>query len=213
MVGQCNPSIFPTEIYYSNSTVTPTNVSGPEYLCGPNTIVYDTVEIGCRFVYANAFSTLYFKPTISCATASYIWLKSNSILNLVQGTGPTFVIHELGAIINNPFGVTISSSTCVAITFPVVNCTPTVLKENAYDNHFDIYPNPANDVLKIVSINEIKPSKIEILNCFGQLIKKETVSEVNSFNIKINDLPNGIYTLNLDNSGIRSSKKFVVLKQ
>ncbi len=207
----CNPTTAPTDIYYSNSTSTPTNVSGSEYLCGPNTIVYDTLEFGCHFVYVNPFCTLFFKPTYSCAAASYIWLKNNSILNLVQGSGPTFVFYEPGAVINNPFSVIISSQTCTSISFPTVNCTPTGLNQNKPDNNFfEIYPNPANDILNIkLSMGETE-TRIEILNCFGQIVKTENIIENNADRILVNDLPNGIYTLCLTNSNTRITNRFII---
>ncbi|MBA3682280.1 MAG: T9SS type A sorting domain-containing protein [Bacteroidetes bacterium] len=209
--SQCAPSTFPTDIYYPNSSSTPTNVSGPEYLCGPNTIVYDTVEIGCRFVYVNPFCTLYFKPTLSCAAASYIWLKSNSTLNLAQGSGPTFVFYESGAIINNPFAVTISSQTCTSITFPTINCSPTSLIKEDFKIWMQIYPNPASEILNVNLSTAENNSRIEILNCYGQAVVKENIVGYN-IRIPVNNMPNGIYTLNLISLSSRTSKRFVVSK-
>lgn len=205
----CNPTTFPSDIYYPNSTSTPTSGTGTEYLCGPNTVVYDTIEIGCRFVYINSFCTLYFKPTYSCAAASYLWLKNNSILNLVQGSGPTFVFYEPGAVINNPFSVTISSQSCTSISFPTVNCTPTGLEEEGLKMAMRINPNPAQDNINITLSNVGTNFRIEIINFVGQTVKTGNVNESGSC-ISVREIPNGMYTLNVINVRGRASKRLVI---
>lgn len=212
----CNPTTFPTDIYYPNSSTTPTNNFGYEYLCGPNTIVYDTIEYGCHFVYVNSGCTLFFKPTVSCAAASYIWLKNNSVLNLVQGIGPVFIFHEASAIINNPYSVTVSSFSCASIFFPIVNCSVTGLKGNNLGNNvFETYPNPANDKLNIqFAFDKSEITKIQIINSAGQVIKEEELNYVNKQSaIDIKNIPNGMYLLTLksDNS-ISISKRFVIAR-
>lgn len=204
--NNCNPTTIPTDIYYPNSITTPTNNFGREYLCGPNTLVYDTIEYGCHFVYVNSGCTLFFKPTVSCAAASYIWLKNNSILNIVQGIGPTFIFHETNATINNPYLVTVSSYSCASITFPTVNCIPNGIKENnSNTSTFEIYPNPAFDKLNIeFTFGEKEFTKAEIINSIGQVIKEIDLSYTNKkATININELQNGVYVLKLSSRGTR----------
>lgn len=218
--NNCNPTTIPTDIYYPNSITTPTNNFGREYLCGPNTLVYDTIEYGCHFVYVNSGCTLFFKPTVSCAAASYIWLKNNSILNLVQGIGPTFIFHETNATINNPYLVNVSSYSCVSITFPTVNCSPNGINEKTINtNAFEIYPNPANDKLNIeFTFGEKEFTKAEIINSVGEVVREVDLSYTNKkVTVNINEIQNGVYLLRLldsarsDNS-YRTTKRFVILR-
>ena len=212
--NNCNPTYSPAVIFYPNSTNSPTTNFGYEFLCGPNTTVYDTLEQGCHFIYVNSGCTLFLKPTFSCLAQSEVWLKNNSVLNIVQGAGLIQIYYELGAIINNQYSVTISSTSCTAITFPIVNCTVTGLVENNFGNNiFETYPNPVNDKLNIkFSSNEKEITKLQIINCVGQVVK-EIDLENDTSTININDLRNGIYVLNIKSkSSLYVSKRFIVEK-
>ena len=214
VAGQCHPSTFATDVYYPNSTHSPTTYTGYEYLCGPNTVVYDTLEQGCHFIYVNALCTLFLKPTIACNAQSEVWLKSNSTLNVVQGTpGLLKIYYEAGAVINNPSAVTIYSTICTSISFPTINCTTTAILESINESDlFEIYPNPATTVLTIVQNNSERPSQVDIINCLGQMVKEELLIGNKRFNVSIADLPNGIYTVNLFQQAHRSSKRLVISK-
>ncbi|MEO6303622.1 MAG: T9SS type A sorting domain-containing protein [Bacteroidia bacterium] len=207
----CNPTTAPLQVYYPNTVNSPTVNSVNEYLCGPNTIVYDTLEQGCHFVYVNALSTLFLKPTISCAAQSEVWVKSNSTLNVVPGSAGLLQIYfESGAIINNPFAVTIYSTMCTSISFPTVNCTSTGLTEKtSQNNSFDVYPNPAEDNLSIKIFGNTV-NQAQIINTIGQVLKEtEIINPINDIDIK--DLPNGVYILSLkgQNSSV-NSKYFII---
>lgn len=65
------------------------------------------------------------------------------------------------------------------------------------DNSIRIYPNPASDMLKVQLPKEYVSKSIQIYNSLGYLVKRETLNQSNSIEIK--DLPNGIYFLKLDN--------------
>ena len=220
--NNCNPTTIPLGIYYPNSTNSPTTNFVIEYLCGPNTIVYDTIEQGCHFVYVNSGCTLFLKKTFSCVAQSEVWLKSNSTLNIVQGAGLLTVYFEPGAIINNPFAVSISSTSCTSITFPTVNCIPNGLKENnSNTSAFEIFPNPANDKLNIeFTVNDLEKEfiKAEIINSVGQVIKEIDFYYTNKkATININEIQNGFYLLRLLDSArsdksIRATKRFVIAR-
>ncbi len=57
----CAPTYTSGEIFYPNTTNTPTNYIFARYLCGPNTIVYDTVAFGYISFYVNPGATLFYK--------------------------------------------------------------------------------------------------------------------------------------------------------
>lgn len=79
----------------------------------------------------------------------------------------------------------------------------------------NLFPNPANNFIEIRFSNTsiVKDfSSIFVYNNLGQLIKEENlIFKDNSFNIKTNDLPEGVYYIQLkrNNSGI-ISKRFVI---
>ncbi|MDP5140527.1 MAG: T9SS type A sorting domain-containing protein, partial [Spirosomaceae bacterium] len=81
-----------------------------------------------------------------------------------------------------------------------------------------VFPNPAIDVLQF-SISDIeftnKPLTISLLNMLGQEViqfKKERIRSGEEVNIKVNNLPTGIYLLKLSNDDHSVSKRIVIQK-
>ena len=116
------------------------------------------------------------------------------------------------------------------ISDPATNCTGTITcgiiinnGTGIFDNYLDevrinTFPNPTQDELSI-SFNfedaEIQSGKVQILNNIGQIIREEEISFKNkNATINTNDLPNGVYFLNLKNKNslINSSKRFIISK-
>ncbi|MDP1800899.1 MAG: T9SS type A sorting domain-containing protein [Bacteroidota bacterium] len=180
------------------------------YLCGPNTTVYDTVAIGCNYLYVNAGCTLFFK--LNCSNASSIWVKNNGILNVIPGIGSVQVYYEPLAVINNTASSSTILSPCPSITLPTVICTQTGIKENNYSNDLEIYPNPASDKLNILFTSGAKEFiKAQIVNSIGQVVKEIDLN--NKTQINIEDLPNGVYLLNLKSTNSTSiSKRFIIAR-
>jgi hypothetical protein len=89
-------------------------------------------------------------------------------------------------------------SDTITINFPAVGI-------NELTNTISLYPNPANDVVNIVSSNDIK--SIEVINYVGQTIYKN-----NSVNLKITKLDvasfnSGVYFVRITTTeGIKTSK-------
>ncbi len=89
--------------------------------------------------------------------------------------------------------------------FSVINVTKGSLdmKENAA-LEVEIYPNPASDLLNIVSNNTIK--RIRVLNFVGQTMLNKAVSKTN-LSINTTDYPPGIYILQIETAnGIKTEK-------
>ena len=63
---------------------------------------------------------------------------------------------------------------------------------NTADN-FSIYPNPATDIVNIVSQND---SELAIFNATGKEIKR--INTIQNNTIDISDLPNGMYFIVID---------------
>lgn len=195
------------DIFYPNTISTPTfATNGVQYLCGPNTIVYDTVSIGCLWVHVNTGSTLYYNKGCPQTIGGVVWLKNNSTLNILAGCPGLTVYYEPLAIINNTAAIAINSVACTSVIFPPINCT-TGIEESENDNMVSIYPIPTSNTLNIlVYKNGLKNQQIEIVNLLGQTVLKTEFKN----QIDVSELPSGFYTLLLkDNSGSIITKKFV----
>jgi hypothetical protein len=83
-------------------------------------------------------------------------------------------------------------------------------------NNFNLFPIPAKDELNIGFNFDLDNefTKIEILNNLGQIIREEEIVFKNKgASVKTNDLPNGVYLLNLKSANSLSvSKRFVIAR-
>lgn len=208
--SSCTPTVIAGEVYYPNTINTgPPNVNYDiQYLCGPNTVLYDTIQQMCRQVYVDNFSTLFL--VADCPAVQQIWLKSNCTLNILNGPSVIIVHLEPGAIINQPLGphsYYITLDTCSSIVYPNVNCATSV-RENTIDNFVRLSPNPNNGTFNIISEHEIK--MVEIMNVNGQVLQS-FLTTVKETNVDINNLDKGIYFAKIIHSnGSFVTKKIVI---
>jgi hypothetical protein len=207
----------PDVIYYPNSINTPTYLpfGCTEYLCGPNTVVNDTLMHGCK-IYVSNNCTLTLKPNCSaCAGTTGVFLQGNSVLNILSGNCTNYyLVSEPAATINNPMNVPISSNTVTTISWPTVNCNANGIKSNNLENeNLILYPNPANEILNIelVTLSGVEASNTtySILNSLGQVIKEEILQSTQQPNgsvsatINTKELANGVYSIQLSSRGTR----------
>jgi hypothetical protein len=204
----CLPSTIPVEIFYPSTTNTGTvnvDINNIQYLCGPNTVLYDTSQSMCRQVYIDNFSTLYLKA--DCPATQSIWVKSNCILNIIDGPSVIFIHVEVGAIINQPAGphsYSATIDTCSTIVYPNINCT-TGLIEKVDEIKINIFPNPTNSILNVVDEkNQFNNATIEIKNQFGQMIYTAACSS----QIDLSNLFSGMYFLIIRDNYNRKTIKF-----
>ena len=130
-----------------------------------------------------------------------------------SGPGSFKIYYEVGGvIIDQTNGVGVETYSCSSFIFPSVNCTSTnLLESKKKQNSFDIYPNPSNNVLTVEMPTPELFSRIKIINSLNQVVREEEVTSINK--IIINDLPNGIYLLNLFSSKLgTASKRFVIAR-
>jgi hypothetical protein len=206
----CSPPFIPTELFPSNSINNSTSFDLRQYLCGPNTTLYDTVPALGRQIYVENNCSLIFRP--SSPATDQVWLKSTSTLTLLDGGGSSdlYVYYEPGAIINQTTAThtySMSVIACSSIVYPSINCV-TGIKENTNENNPTISPNPSNGDFIINSLNEIK--KIEISNVAGQLLFLEYNISKNP-EIHLNNFDNSIYFVKIIyNNGINVTKKIIV---
>ena len=85
------------------------------------------------------------------------------------------------------------------------------------ENNVKIYPNPANEILTIEFVTlsgvEANNTTYSIVNSLGQIVREEEILFKNrNAIIKVNDLPNGIYILNIKYLDSIINKKIVIAK-
>jgi hypothetical protein len=196
-VGNCNESNASINtIFPPNSTTTYTGNSINQenlFLCGPSTIVYDTVYTSgnCRITYVNNGSKYYFSRG-SCAYNNFIIAKANSTIVVMPNVTNAWVYHEIGAtIINQSSSPGIATSTCNTIIFPNINCNINtgLMLDDATNIGYKLYPNPTNHNLVIDAGNST--CKLIITDLLGTELMNEIFTGKNSFDLKA--LPNCTY--------------------
>jgi hypothetical protein len=206
----CTPTDMPVEVFTPNSTTTPTANIGLQYLCGPNTVVYDTIgPQHCREVYINNNSSLYLLA--GCPATDFIWVKNGCTLNIKSGSvGIIEIVAEPGAIINHPpmpHSYTSYTIACTSITYPNINCTTGL--EDIESVTLKVYPNPVNSIIhiKLTQNNATKNSyRITLMDMIGKEIVNETYKE----ELDISHLEKGIYVLSLyQNGSLLAARKII----
>ena len=209
----CSTTGLGGDIFYPNTVSTPTSASnGNQYLCGPNTVVYDTIPIGCLFVHVNTGSTLFYNKGCPQLNVNCVWLKDNSTLNVLPNCPPMSltVYYEPLAVINNPAAVQIASVACASITFPMV-CATGINAQNQQDKFFKIWPNPTSTKVNILLRGVAnQPVDITITNELG-----ETVYENKQFNTKeipVDNFKDGVYFIQIKTKERQQREKFILVR-
>jgi hypothetical protein len=76
-------------------------------------------------------------------------------------------------------------------------------------NKIEIYPNPANDVLTIVTKNGSNVN-FKLINAYGIKLKSGTITN-HQFQLPLNNLSGGVYYLQFSGKGISETMKFIKL--
>ncbi len=97
-----------------------------------------------------------------------------------------------------------------------LSSTSTSIDNSYLDLKFSIYPNPTNNILTLdfTSKNNDK-SVLSITNIVGEKIKEfqiNTVSGINTLNLNLEGINNGVYFINFINNSSKSTKKFVITR-
>lgn len=91
------------------------------------------------------------------------------------------------------------SSDTIMITFPAVGIN------DLTNSSLSLYPNPANDVVNVVSTNDIKT--IEVLNYIGQAIYTNKDINLKSLQLNVSSFQSGVYFVKVTTvSGIKTTK-------
>ena len=208
----CNQStVVPAYIFPPNTTttITPTTFFPNDiaYLCGPNTMVYDTVSPQTSFVFVNSGCTYITNGGSSIFYCVY-YVKNNGTVIIRPDASPNVLslVVEPTATVINQTTLTISTSTCSNIVFPTISCF-SLIKDQDLGKIISISPNPSLGFINIsIHQNNFQNPKLEIINYLGQTVLKTEFKN----QIDVSELASGFYTLLIkDNSGTVLIKKFV----
>lgn len=92
----------------------------------------------------------------------------------------------------------------------LLNCALLGIEQVANDNKFNVYPNPARDMLIIECLTENEKNTLVISNMLGDVVKRVAFNTP-QLNLNIGNLSEGIYTVSLQSNGRIISKKLVVV--
>lgn len=206
----CNPTFTPTDIFGASTTSTYATSGGILYLCGPNTVVYDTMaNSSCHWAYLNSGSTLYLKGG-SCGSSNKIWLRAGSLLYVLAGSSPVSVYSENSATVIVSGTVSVFSGTCSAISFPTVNCTSGINEIENEESSVAVWPNPFSQRIQIEFRNsDTRNSDLKIINALGQVILNRKNIAENTITLDAPELPNGIYFVEIIKNGRTYRSKIV----
>ena len=94
-----------------------------------------------------------------------------------------------------------------------LSCTAGINELAAAENQFNLFPNPASNLLNIEFPNDYyndgKPSQIKIINVLGESIFKSTISNQQS-TIDISNLPKGFYFVIAEKNNRILKKKLII---
>jgi hypothetical protein len=131
--------------------------------------------------------------------SSYAW--SNGSTSFTVALNPTLTtVYTASATLN---GCTQAKS----FTVTVNPCNSIDSRFKIQDSKLRIYPNPANEILNVEFVGVIQ--KLKVVNALGQVVKESETIDQNA-EIKIDDLPEGIYILSLRSGEESFTKRFVV---
>lgn len=202
------------DIFYPNTTTTPTfATNGTQFLCGPNTVVYDTVSIGCLFVHVNTGCTLFYSRGCPQLNVNTVWLKNNSTLNILGSAPATAltVYYEPLAVINNTASVPIGSVACTSVIFPPINCATGINEHNKQQSIFLVYPNPSSSQINIETLNfQYNTADISIFNQLGELVLRRKDWRVSEKEISIDNISSGLYFIQIKTTQGQQTEKLII---
>ncbi len=91
---------------------------------------------------------------------------------------------------------------------PVINSPSVIIKKNALENNFIIWPNPTKEFLNIQCNTEIQ--SITVYNIIGQIVLNKKVNSKN-FVLKTHDLLPGNYLLKITSDNNTFTKKIILV--
>lgn len=120
----------------------------------------------------------------------------------------SFQILGGGVLISGTNGGTFGSSDTKKFT---VNSLPSGINEAA-DNSFKVYPNPASTDFNIGFASTINEGSVRITDIQGRVVLQENINNVDFHSINVSGLENGFYFVTISADGKTQTEKLTVIK-
>jgi Secretion system C-terminal sorting domain len=132
------------------------------------------------------------------SVATYQWIDCTTMLPMIGDTNQSF-----SALVSGSYAVVLTKNGCMDTSAcQFINAVE--VSENNFPFQIKILPNPATNLISIVT--ELKLKQIKILSISGKVIK---VIQENSKEINVSDLAKGIYFIQLTREGNTIIEKFI----
>lgn len=209
----CSPTIQPSDIFYPNTNSQPTsNTISIQYLCGPNTIVYDSIpaSMSCYTAYVNGSCTLSV-ISFGCMQYQQYYLKTGARLNLKSYVSPIIhVVMEPGATLNDPFNSAVVSY-CNSLVFPQISCSTDINESNSATESISIWFKKDSKSILIRSQESIQMlGKITISDVFGTILILKQAEQTQDIVIPLETIPTGVYFIRIRTSNGECVKKIFI---
>lgn len=213
----CNQSTLNINtVFLPNTTTSYSNATIPAevlYLCGPNTIVIDTISKFhlCRNVLINP-GCIYYTNSGGCTWSEYILAKNNStvVVSSTSWSGIN-IYYEPGATIIDYSVPGAQTFSCASLTFPTASCYTGIYENNLEQFSFIIYPNPANSkiIIKIFNFDN-QFVDLSIANQLGELVLHRKKWAISENEIPIDNFSNGLYYVQIKTSHGQRNEKLII---
>ncbi len=143
------------------------------------------------FVASNPGDTLFIYDGPSILSPLIVFYVGNAFPTSVNSTGGSITIRQKTDNFATDPGFEL-----------VWSCTVGINENENYSDNFIVYPNPANETLKIKSKTtaELDIEEIKLYNAFGQIVFQDIIRNNNAIvEINVSSFPKGLYFLNLIN--------------
>ncbi len=166
--------------------------------------VLTTLE-GILIIEGNSYlTTLEGLDNIEPSTIDAIEINDNNYLATCEVQSICDYIATPGAIVN----ISDNSANCNSEDAVILACQLVDDPELLFSNYYTIYPNPANDELRISVNNNAITGSVNIYNQFGQkVISNHKITKT----IDISNLISGLYIIEIDNGRVRLRDRLIVL--
>lgn len=106
----------------------------------------------------------------------------------------------------SPFGDSVNNAGFVYVDNILLTVNSVLSDKNFTASNVSMYPNPANDMVTINTIENI--DSVSVMNVLGQTVLTKEVNS-NNFTLDVSELNSGQYFLSLDSNGTRVVKKLI----
>ena len=131
--------------------------------------------------------------TASANGATYQWIDCNNGNAVVpNATGQTYT-----ATVNGSYAVLVSQNSCTDTSACYTITSIGIEQQHNSAKNFTVYPNPAQEKVTLVADHPLVNASIKICSMSGGLVQQWNQLNGNKISISINELPAGIYFIEL----------------